>query len=165
MTEARTSILAALRENRPKGEADLVLEDIAIQYEDPFVSFSAMMKKNGGLVVAMDSAYSAVADFANRCGPDGVLLEGELAVAENAAIWIPFRDEAERARPFLAETLAVIVRRADIVSNMAQAYARIGTGELPGYGVFMAGPSKTADIAQCLVIGAHGPIEFVTYLV
>jgi len=42
-----------------------------------------------------------------------------------------------------------------LVSNMHQAYQRIGK-KTSGFGLFLAGPSKTADIEQSLVIGAHG---------
>jgi L-lactate dehydrogenase complex protein LldG len=46
---------------------------------------------------------------------------------------------------------------------MHEVYQKINVAE-PGYGVFVAGPSKTADIEQSLVIGAHGPRSMVVFL-
>ena len=53
---------------------------------------------------------------------------------------------------FISECLVIILDRKDIVGNMHQAYEKITN---PGYGCFISGPSKTADIAQALVMGAQ----------
>ena len=79
------------------------------------------------------------------------VIEGKVAVAENGCIWIP-QTMKERAVLFISECLVIIIDRKDIVSNMHQAY---GMMENPGYGCFISGPSKTADIAQALVMGAQ----------
>ncbi len=79
----------------------------------------------------------------------------ELAVAENGAVWVTDRLVKHRAAFFIAQHLAIVLRARDIVSNMHQAYERLTFGER-SFGLFLSGPSKTADIEQSLVIGAHG---------
>lgn len=87
---------------------------------------------------------------------DLAITRGQFAVAENGAVWVTDRDLRQRAILFITQHLVVVVPRSEIVDTMHQAYGRIRF-EGPGYGVFISGPSKTADIEQSLVIGAHGP--------
>lgn len=86
---------------------------------------------------------------------DWAIIPGEFAVAENGAIWIINLPSLHRVIPFIAQHLAIVVPAGQIVDNMHQAYDRIHFGK-PEFGVFISGPSKTADIEQSLVIGAHG---------
>ena len=92
-----------------------------------------------------------VSEASDLNGVDVGVVEGKVAVAENGCIWIP-QTMKERAVLFISECLVIIIDRKDIVSNMHLAYERI---ENPGYGCFISGPSKTADIAQALVMGAQ----------
>lgn len=86
-------------------------------------------------------------------GTDVSVVMGTVGCAENACIWIP-QTMKERAVCFICEYLVIIVDRKDIVSNMHEAYSRIEMPEL-GFGAFISGPSKTADIEQALVYGAQ----------
>lgn len=86
---------------------------------------------------------------------DWTIARGEFGVAENGSIWIDGATLPHRVMIFIAQYLAIVISRAQIVDHMHQAYARIGT-PTPGFGVFVSGPSKTADIEQSLVLGAHG---------
>lgn len=87
---------------------------------------------------------------------DFFLLRGELGVAENSAIWLTDREMKHRIVLFITQHLSMVIRASTIVSNMYEAYQKISVSDRP-YGTFHAGPSKTADIEQSLVIGAHGP--------
>lgn len=87
---------------------------------------------------------------------DVVFITGQFGVAENGSVWITDNNLQDRALPFICHHLVVVIKKSSIVSNMHEAYQRIGNS-LYNYGVFIAGPSKTADIEQSLVIGAHGP--------
>lgn len=88
---------------------------------------------------------------------------GTIAVAENAAIWMPEKNLVNRLLPFLCQHLVMVIEEKNIVATMHDAYARIKVDE-DGYGAFIAGPSKTADIEQSLVIGAHGPVSLEVYI-
>ena len=81
---------------------------------------------------------------------------------------------------FISEHLVILLKKSEIVHNMHEAYARLSvpSGSAAGsdaagpsaagpsaadtegfdhygYGTFISGPSKTADIAQVLVMGAQ----------
>lgn len=95
---------------------------------------------------------------------DVVIAEAAFAVAENGAVWLTEDHYKIRVLPFIGEHLVVIVQAQHIVANMHLAYQLIGDGEY-GFGVFIAGPSKTADIEQSLVLGAHGPRTMTVFIV
>jgi L-lactate dehydrogenase complex protein LldG len=86
---------------------------------------------------------------------DVAIVSGEFAVAENGAVWVRAGALKHRALCCIAQHLVLVVPRSEIVHTMHQAYERM-TFDGAGYGLFISGPSKTADIEQSLVIGAHG---------
>ncbi len=88
-------------------------------------------------------------------GIDVAILKTELGVAENAAVWFA-QDVKHRILYFIPEALVILLKKSDIVHSMHHAYAQLEKEERPCYGVFVSGPSKTADIEQALVMGAHG---------
>jgi len=89
---------------------------------------------------------------------DVVIAPAQFGVAENGAVWIDGATVPIRAALFLAQHLVVLLPQGEIVDNMHQAYDRIGSSlSQSAFGCFMSGPSKTADIEQELVVGAHGP--------
>ena len=100
-------------------------------------------------------------------GTDVGVVRGEFGVAENACVWIP-QTMKEKAVMFISENLVILLPKSQIVNNMHEAYKRLSApGGSPagstddngfdayGYGTFISGPSKTADIAQVLVMGAQ----------
>lgn len=190
---SREKILAAIAQNKPasialpqpfvveKGDRDNcqqlkeVIQNIggrAEQVKDISVVESIINKrKSEGSVVVNCSALlnqpideSLAEKKASELSEVVILIiEGTIGVAENGAVWVPEKNMINRILPFICQELVVIIGKKDIVANMHEAYERIN-GEQYGYGVFIAGPSKTADIEQSLVIGAHGAMELTLYI-
>lgn len=94
---------------------------------------------------------------------DFAVLPGEFAVAENGAVWVTDAAVPHRVVYFIAQHLALVVPAREVVDNMHQAYQRLSFSG-PGFGAFISGPSKTADIEQSLVIGAHGARSLTVFL-
>jgi L-lactate dehydrogenase complex protein LldG len=115
---------------------------------------------------------AAIADPHDLADVDVAILPGEFAVAENGAIWITDRNVPQRVVYYLCQHLVLVLRASEIVDHMHAAYERLRTAGQGGrsafagpvFGAFISGPSKTADIEQALVIGAHGPRSLTVFL-
>jgi len=91
------------------------------------------------------------------------VIKAHLAVAENGAVWLTEQVMGQRIIPYICQHLAVVVDAQRIVPTLHEAYELIGEGQY-GFGAFIGGPSKTADIEQALVLGAHGPISMTVFI-
>ena len=92
------------------------------------------------------------------------IVRGHFGVAENGAIWVQDKANKHRVLYTISENLIVVLKRSDLCHNMHEAYRKISFDEC-SYGVFISGPSKTADIEQSLVIGAHGAKSLYVFLI
>lgn len=157
----------------------------AITYPNPLIQFISMTENVGGKVLEVKpgedinqlikNLYTEAKEFASNLpevtiatrnpdtvgrardlnGTDVGIIRGMFGVAENACIWIP-QQMKEKAVCFISENLVILLPKSQIVNNMHEAYKRIEFDkEYDGYGSFISGPSKTADIAQVLVMGAQ----------
>ncbi|MES2535207.1 MAG: lactate utilization protein C [Pseudomonadota bacterium] len=89
------------------------------------------------------------------------------AVAETGTLLLLSGPETYASASLLPETHIAIVAASRIVASMEDAFAlvRAERGELPRAANFISGPSRTGDIEQTIVIGAHGPYRVHVILV
>lgn len=191
MNSSKEAILAAIEKNKPDLLPLPKLPEFASE-NNLAEQYQASIKLNGGLAKSGESkatvqAYldenfaadkqilSLVEGITGNFTMDGIkdphelehvevaVLEGDWGVAENGAIWLPEEKMVHRVLPFIAQHLIVLLQKDRLLGNMHEVYQKINAAA-PGYGLFVAGPSKTADIEQSLVIGAHGPRSMVTFI-
>ena len=91
------------------------------------------------------------------------IINAHFCVAENGAVWLTEQVMGQRIIPYICQHLAVVVSAYNIVPTLHEAYQIIGAGDY-GFGGFIGGPSKTADIEQALVLGAHGPLSMTVFI-
>lgn len=190
---SRENILARCRAAESEKYEMPVLDDIqAIKYNDPLKQFISMSEAVGGNVVFLGERSvdelvrelfpqasqiasnlpevtiatlnpDIVQDTGDLDGTDVGIIRGSFGVAENGCIWI-HQTMKEKAVYFISENLVILLPKDKIVNNMHDAYREIKFGPYP-YGTFISGPSKTADIAQVLVMGAQAARSVTVVLV
>lgn len=190
---SREKILASVKKNKPT-LTELPEINFPLKDENLLEKFSNIAASSGSLVVPVQSHKEIKAILENKFAikdkrvfssvkglediqdgsQDGLphsfhdlemaIIESQLAVAENGALWIQDDNLLQRVIPFISQHLSIVVSQEDIVENMHEAYKRIGDAKY-GYGVFIGGPSKTADIEQSLVLGAHGARSLTVFVV
>jgi len=81
------------------------------------------------------------------------------AIAETGTLLLLSGERMPKVTALLPETHIAVVPRSRLVATLEDAFAllRREKGELPRSTWFVSGPSRTADIEQTIVIGAHGP--------
>lgn len=94
---------------------------------------------------------------------DVAIFKPRLGVAENSALWITEDRMGVRVLPFITQHIVMLVDHNTLVPDMHAAYEKIGSTDY-GFSTFIAGPSKTADIEQSLVLGAHGPRSMTIFI-
>jgi L-lactate dehydrogenase complex protein LldG len=130
-------------------------------------SYNSLEKRVLSLVPELDdiatAAYEINPAAHHLADVELAIINAHFAVAENGAVWVTQELLGHRAVPFICQHLAAVINAKDLVPTMHKAYTRIGDMEY-GWGAFIAGPSKTADIEQSLVLGAHGPRSMTVFV-
>ncbi len=83
------------------------------------------------------------------------------AIAETGTLVFTSGSATPTATALLPDTHVAVVRADSIVSGMEEAFARVRAahGGMPRAMNMMSGPSRTGDIEQTIVLGAHGPFR------
>ena len=189
----REKILAAVLKNQPPATAlpDITMfkgdnKDTVQKYMDVFKSISgtaflvddivavkALINKNFDITKRIVTTLpelsdslelvSATVDPHSYDDVEVAIIKAHFAVAENGAVWLTEELMGHRIIPYICQHLAVVVSAESIVPTLHEAYQKIGVGDY-GFGGFIGGPSKTADIEQALVLGAHGPLTMTVFI-
>ena len=191
---SREKILATVLQNQPQLTLlpDISIfkvqnQDIVQKYIDTFIGIGGkifsvesidtvkiLIPENFDITKRIVTTLPELTDVAELVSPtvdphsfqdvELAIIKAHFSVAENGAVWLTEQVMGHRILPYICQHLAVIISAENIVSTMHDAYIRIGEDEY-GFGTFIGGPSKTADIEQALVMGAHGPITMTVFLI
>ena len=181
---SRDEIIDRVRKNQPAPRPLPSLPTFDREVKAPLFTFKANLLRMGGKFVEVPASSSlaetihglfptakvfcsAVPEFAGNRPIEQVRAPAELhdvdigmvravyGVVETGSVWLTGREFRVDALGFLAQHLVVLLDPARLVPTMHHAYRRQADFDAP-YGVFMTGPTATADIEGVLIQGAQG---------
>jgi L-lactate dehydrogenase complex protein LldG len=191
---SRASIIAAIKANKPESRAFQEISDFESYEETSlyevfvrqaeFIGAKVVLVKSYDDILAYvkehfkstDRIVSTIAALSSSIPPidlahlahlfsdlELAILPAHFAVAENGAVWLTQDQMGQRIVPFICQHLAVVLSKRNIVKDMHAAYGYMEHIAFE-FGAFIAGPSKTADIEQSLIIGAHGARSMLIFI-
>ena len=98
----------------------------------------------------------ASSEIADAAAADVSLIRADVGIAETGAIGFVHRAGRPRAAALLPDRQVALLAASELVATVPDALARIATAP-PGSFVLVAGPSRTADIEQRMILGVHAP--------
>jgi len=102
----------------------------------------------------IDNLKLAGGEILSEIPKDWYQAKAKFGVAENGSVFV-----SEYTKElFLSENVVVLLNKNKIYPKMTDVM------EFVEEGVFISGPSKTADVESFLVFGAHGAMRFGIYL-
>ena len=181
---SRDEILARVRGNQPPGQPLPAVPAFAAPAESALERFKAALLRMGGKIadaaadgdlsalvrrlfpearvicsatpqVAGNRSLARIARPAELNDVDVGVVRAVYGVAETGSVWLTDAQFGVNTLGFLAQHLVVLLDPGRIVGNMHDAYRERAQFDAR-YGVFMTGPSATADIEGVLIHGAQG---------
>jgi L-lactate utilization protein LutC len=131
------------------------------KYENLIEEFKVNAKLAGAVICQTQQEQNSALEILDEKG-DYNIFASELGVAENGALWCSAIGK-KREDLFLSNDVVIKISPEDIVPTMHEAYSKIDLHNNT-FATFISGPSKTADIEQSLVLGAHGAMGLYIFL-
>ncbi len=189
---SKSSILNAIKNANTKKVKLKTFETIFTTYDDKESIFKTNLKKAGGEVFEIEKeeinqkinelfgSSKKIVSFVKDCKintidknslyspkdlkkADIAVVEASFGVCENGALWCNGKSVKFRSIYVICENLIILLNKKNLLNNMNEAYKKVDLKE-NNFGIFISGPSKTADIEQALVVGAHGAIKTYIFL-
>jgi len=194
VTNSRDAMLKRIQQNQPPFVQAPAVTRFPSYFDDALQKYMDVLKAIGGRVylvkdyneiiqqivndfagakriISFEKTFTSIAETPDvNTDPhqfedvDVCIMSSPLAVAENGAVWMSDKEMPIRVLPFIAQSLVAVIHKSSIVATMHDAY-NIITDKDYDFATFIAGPSKTADIEQSLVLGAHGPKTMTAFII